>query len=138
MDGPIGGPSNRNKRKKGDKTMKTNNLVLAFTGPYMTDVIIALDLGPYGGTRPDLDVRRLDIKYTGRAASHTATEIAASRAGYGCGWGSTSKLWPISADESVKIIAEIESAAAKADEHPLDWKGICPRCSTYCEGDCCN
>jgi len=122
--------------------MKTNNLVLAFTGPYMTDVIIALDLGPYGGTRPGLDVRRLDIKYTGRAVwSPTALAIAASRAGYGCGWGSSSKLWPISADESAKIIAEIEaasSAAAKADEHPLDWKGICPRCSTYCEGDCCN
>ena len=123
--------------------MKTNNLVLAFTGPYMTDVIIALDLGPYGGTRPGLDVRRLDIKYTGRAASHTATEIAASRAGYGCGWGSSSKLWPISEAESATIIAEIEAAEAaakKTDERISDHSTgrICPCCGTYCEGDCCN
>ncbi|HQJ68787.1 MAG TPA: hypothetical protein PKX73_11330, partial [Anaerohalosphaeraceae bacterium] len=93
--------------------MKTNNLVLAF-GPYGAEIVIAVDLGPYGGTRPGLDVRRLDIKYTGRAASHTATEIAASRSGYGCGWGSTSRLWPITAEEADQIISEIEAAEAAA------------------------
>ena len=126
---------------------KNNNMVLSFAGPYQTDIIIAVDLGPYDGTRPGLDVRRLDIKCTGRAVwSPTALAIAASRSGYGCGWVSTSKLWPISEAESATIIAEIEAAeAAEAAEKktPVEWSeiGICPpcsRCGTYCYGDCCS
>jgi len=123
--------------------MKTNNLVLAF-GPYQTEIIIAVDLGPYDGTRPGLDVRRLDILFAGRAVwSPTALAIAASRSGYGCGWVSTSKLWPISEAESATIIAEIEAASSAEKKTPVEWSeiGTCPpcsRCGTYCYGDCCS
>jgi len=104
-------------------------------------ILIAEDLGPYPGTRPEINVRRLErVAVLDIGISNPVyREIMDRDQGYGCGWGDTGRLHPVSADDIKRLTAQAQSAK------PLHERATglndascapCPRCGTWCCGDC--
>lgn len=90
----------------------TGQLVLLLSGSYLTDAEIAIDNGHYDGTKEELNVRSLKIvdRFAGYGLGKMTPTIkmVSDREGYGCGWGETSNLYPITEDEAKKIRSEIK------------------------------
>jgi len=115
-----------------------------------TNIIIAEDIGSYPNTRPELDVRKLRTIHALNIGitNPVFRSISGRNNGYGCGWGDTGKLYPVSEADIAALIAEHDKArqaraAAKAQEDERErayqntvGKHICAKCGTFCYGDC--
>lgn len=120
-------------------TDTTGQLIMAYTGPCMTEIIIALDSGQYPGTKPELNVRQLEILDRHKKTSGPTIKQVTNKAGYGCGWGETSKLYPITSAQANQIRVELSQTDEKTTEPvkmPAIDNMICPNCGTVCYGDC--
>jgi hypothetical protein len=125
--------------------------VLVFTD-MMTSAGIYTDNGHYEGTILELNVRKLGLVQKLENISimnDYARAITESVEGYGCGWGDTSKLYPVTdeqVDKLIKLNEEIgaerkarEEAQYKADAERTERlikSGLCPKCGTWCYGSC--
>jgi len=118
----------------------------------MTTAGIYTDNGHYEGTIPEYNVRKLGLVHKLENISimnKYAQEIINSVEGYGCGWGDTSKLYPVT-DEQIEKLIEINEqiGAEKAVREKAELEeesrryaalvksGLCPKCGTWCYGDC--
>lgn len=126
----------------------TGGLVFYYHDSYMMRSAIAVDNGHYGGTIEELNVRVLDQTDDfevgiGRIGPKTKS-IISSKVAYGCGWGGTSALYPITEDEAEIIRQEMTDMATipqadtdvviAAKTRHISQK--CEKCGTYCYGDC--
>ena len=109
------------------------------------------DTGSYPGCRPEANVRRLrTIKMYERRAVNWRD--IPDNEGYGCGWGSVTRLHPVTPEQIAVLdakerdyLAKLAAARARnrqqeiaeaADRKAHPDKYPCPRCGTYCYGDC--
>lgn len=91
----------------------TGQIVMHYADMGVTTVI-SEDCGPYPGTVPELDVRKLRrIEEMRLPITHPAVKAISERgSGYGCGWSDTGALHPVTDAD----IANLRSAAIAA--HP--------------------
>lgn len=86
----------------------TGQIVLAYTKSG-TQLIVAEDTGPYPNCRPEYNVRglrtieRFDLTVT----SPTWQAVTAREQGYGCGWGDTSVLHPVTESDIEALHREV-------------------------------
>ena len=101
-----------------EHTNDTQAHVLVATGAFLGRILIAADNGPYPGCRPELDVRRIGevaaLTHL-RLASPAVAAIMARDNGYGCCWGESSRLYPLSATDEADLIAAQDAARIAAE-----------------------
>ena len=120
--------------------MTTGTRVMYLDG---IEVCIGTDGGHYDGTIPEYNIRKLtDIVTLNNLSWRTPLVASIMNAeGYGSGYSDTSKLYPITAEQEAELMAidqavnagrkaaSTESVTRRPDE-------LCPKCGTYCYGDC--
>jgi hypothetical protein len=132
-----------------DEPDTTGQLVFAYCGHYLLKSMIAVDEGHYPDTKAELNVRKLNILHDLSVGlthpTDTMQQVAARDGSYGCGWGETSKLHPLTKDEADRILAEIKDRQAEEQAHKAAMPAakpsamdemVCPHCGTVCYGDC--
>lgn len=72
-----------------------------------TDLYIATDVGWYDGTKPEYNVRKLSGQVALAPVSFAdelVSNIMSGGEAYGCGWGGTSHLFPISEAQEKELL----------------------------------
>lgn len=86
----------------------TGQIVLAYTESGAR-LIVAEDAGPYPNCRAEYNVRKLRIieQFDLTVASPTWHAVTARKQGYGCGWGDTSVLYPVTENDIEALRREV-------------------------------
>jgi len=104
---------------------------------------IGIDKGPYPGTKPDMNVRKFRSTTQLKNLSFMSPEIKNITKGkrVGIGWGSSMGLYLItSAQERFLVNADRKASKEQKRHGGIPFRGsssrVCPKCGTYCYGDC--
>lgn len=130
-------------------------LVFGFTGTTGTIPCIYKDRGWYEGTRQEYNVRKVsEIERFERLDGEKVMRALCGKdaQAYGCRWGGgMDRLYLVTATtEGIRALKALDNAErerkAKAQEEAeaekyqhyrrLSDSGICPKCGTWCYGDC--
>jgi len=133
--------------------MTTGRLAYGHGGPNGLTPCIYRDNGRYEGTIEDYNVRKVSVVATldcldGETAR---TALCGDAEHYGCRWGGGMDVLHIITNEdaiatlqakSAKARAEAERKEAEAEKQAIQQykrlrqSGLCPKCGTWCYGDC--
>lgn len=116
-----------------------------------TALLIARDTGWFEGTRPEYNIRKIETLHRLENVSITNPvfrAIADRGEGYGGRWGASGILFPLSQQDIEALVAEQQNQElfqkkreAEEKRREKRWqarvgKYLCPRCATFCHGDC--
>lgn len=133
--------------------MTTGKLVFGHSGHNGLTPCIYRDNGSYEGTIPELNIRKvIEVEVFAHLDSERVQKVLCGDAPrYGGRWGGgMSALFPITNPEAIEMLraenaaarAEAERKRAEADKEEerhyevLRRSGLCPKCGTWCYGDC--